>query len=612
MQKAMCGAVRQISAQRLTPPASAEPRASLLPDLLPRPHRMLRLPSVMRQVRPVCRALAPQLTRGYAKEVKFGADARALMLQGVDLLADAVAVTMGPKGRTVIIEQSWGSPKVTKDGVTVAKSIDLKDKYKNIGARLVQDVANNTNEEAGDGTTTATVLARAIAKEGFDTISKGANPVEIRRGVMLAVETVISELKKLSKPVTTPEEIAQVATISANGDSEIGNIISDAMKKVGRKGVITVKDGKTLHDELEIIEGMKFDRGYISPYFINTTKGQKCEFQDAYLLLSEKKISSVQSIVPALEIANQHRKPLVIVAEDVDGEALSTLVLNRLKVGLQVVAVKAPGFGDNRKNQMQDMAVATGGTVFGDEVVGLALEDIQAHDFGKVGEVTVTKDDTMLLKGRGDKAAIEKRVLEIVEQLEATTSDYEKEKLNERLARLSDGVAVLKVGGTSDVEVNEKKDRVTDALNATRAAVEEGIVPGGGCALLRCIPALDTIKAINADQKIGIDIIRRSLRIPAMTIAKNAGVEGSLVVEKILQSGAEIGYDAMQGEYVDMVEKGIIDPTKVVRTALLDAAGVASLLSTAEAVVTEIPKEEKEPAMGGGMGGMGGMGGGMF
>ncbi|MBN3307516.1 CH60 protein, partial [Amia calva] len=534
------------------------------------------------------------------------------MLQGVDLLADAVAVTMGPKGRTVIIEQSWGSPKVTKDGVTVAKSIDLKDKYKNIGARLVQDVANNTNEEAGDGTTTATVLARAIAKEGFDTISKGANPVEIRRGVMLAVETVISELKKLSKPVTTPEEIAQVATISANGDSEIGNIISDAMKKVGRKGVITVKDGKTLHDELEIIEGMKFDRGYISPYFINTTKGQKCEFQDAYLLLSEKKISSVQSIVPALEIANQHRKPLVIVAEDVDGEALSTLVLNRLKVGLQVVAVKAPGFGDNRKNQMQDMAVATGGTVFGDEVVGLALEDIQAHDFGKVGEVTVTKDDTMLLKGRGDKAAIEKRVLEIVEQLEATTSDYEKEKLNERLARLSDGVAVLKVGGTSDVEVNEKKDRVTDALNATRAAVEEGIVPGGGCALLRCIPALDTIKAINADQKIGIDIIRRSLRIPAMTIAKNAGVEGSLVVEKILQSGAEIGYDAMQGEYVDMVEKGIIDPTKVVRTALLDAAGVASLLSTAEAVVTEIPKEEKEPAMGGGMGGMGGMGGGMF
>ncbi|XP_060785480.1 60 kDa heat shock protein, mitochondrial [Neoarius graeffei] len=568
---------------------------------------MLRLPSVMRQMRPVCRALAPHFTRAYAKDVKFGADARALMLQGVDLLADAVAVTMGPKGRTVIIEQSWGSPKVTKDGVTVAKSIDLKDKYKNIGAKLVQDVANNTNEEAGDGTTTATILARAIAKEGFETISKGANPVEIRRGVMLAVETIINELKKLSKPVTTPEEIAQVATISANGDAEVGTIISDAMKKVGRKGVITVKDGKTLHDELEIIEGMKFDRGYISPYFINTAKGQKCEFQDAYVLLSEKKISSVQSIVPALEIANQHRKPLVIIAEDVDGEALSTLVLNRLKVGLQVVAVKAPGFGDNRKNQLQDMAIATGGAVFGDEAVGLALEDLQAHDFGRVGEVVVTKDDTMLLKGRGDPASIEKRTIEIAEQLENTTSDYEKEKLNERLAKLSDGVAVLKVGGTSDVEVNEKKDRVTDALNATRAAVEEGIVLGGGCALLRCIPALDLIKPVNDDQKIGIDIIRRALRIPAMTIAKNAGVEGSLVVEKILQSDSQIGYDALNGEYVNMVDRGIIDPTKVVRTALLDAAGVASLLTTAEAVVTELPKEEKE--MPGGMGGMGGIGG---
>ncbi|KAG9349325.1 hypothetical protein JZ751_027768 [Albula glossodonta] len=572
---------------------------------------MLRLPAVMGRMRPVCRALAPHLTRSYAKDLKFGADARALMLQGVDVLADAVAVTMGPKGRTVIIEQSWGSPKVTKDGVTVAKSIDLKDKYKNIGAKLVQDVANNTNEEAGDGTTTATVLARAIAKEGFDSISKGANPMEIRRGVMLAVEKVIAELKKLSKPVTTPEEIAQVATISANGDSEIGTIISDAMKKVGRRGVITVKDGKTLHDELEIIEGLKFDRGYISPYFINTAKGQKCEFQDAYLLLSEKKISSIQSIVPALEIANQHRKPLVIVAEDVDGEALSTLVLNRLKVGLQVVAVKAPGFGDNRKNQLQDMAVATGGSVFGDEAMGLTLEDIKPQDFGSVGEVLVTKDDTMLLKGRGDAAAVERRVAEIAEQLEATTSDYEKEKLNERLAKLSDGVAVLKIGGTSDVEVNEKKDRVTDALNATRAAVEEGIVPGGGCALLRCIPALDTITPANTDQEIGIDIIRRALRIPALTIVKNAGIEGSLVVEKILQSGTEMGYDALKGEFVNMVEKGIIDPTKVVRTALMDAAGVASLLSTAEAVVTEIPKEEKG-GMPEGMGGMGGMGGGMF
>uniref|UniRef100_A0A9L0IJN9 60 kDa heat shock protein, mitochondrial n=1 Tax=Equus asinus TaxID=9793 RepID=A0A9L0IJN9_EQUAS len=541
---------------------------------------MLRLPAVLRRIRPVSSALAPHLTRAYAKDVKFGADARALMLQGVDLLADAVAVTMGPKGRTVIIEQSWGSPKVTKDGVTVAKSIDLKDKYKNIGAKLVQDVANNTNEEAGDGTTTATVLARSIAKEGFEKISKGANPVEIRRGVMLAVDAVIAELKKQSKPVTTPEEIAQ--------------------------------DGKTLNDELEIIEGMKFDRGYISPYFINTSKGQKCEFQDAYVLLSEKKISSVQSIVPALEIANAHRKPLVIIAEDVDGEALSTLVLNRLKVGLQVVAVKAPGFGDNRKNQLKDMAIATGGAVFGEEGLTLNIEDVQPHDLGKVGEVIVTKDDAMLLKGKGDKAQIEKRIQEIIEQLDVTTSEYEKEKLNERLAKLSDGVAVLKVGGTSDVEVNEKKDRVTDALNATRAAVEEGIVLGGGCALLRCIPALDSIKPANEDQKIGIEIIKRTLKIPAMTIAKNAGVEGSLIVEKIMQSSSEIGYDAMLGDFVNMVEKGIIDPTKVVRTALLDAAGVASLLTTAEVVVTEIPKEEKEPGMGG-MGGMGGgMGGGMF
>uniref|UniRef100_A0A8C9CTX7 60 kDa heat shock protein, mitochondrial n=1 Tax=Phocoena sinus TaxID=42100 RepID=A0A8C9CTX7_PHOSS len=524
---------------------------------------MLRLPAVLRQIRPVSRALAPHLTRAYAKDVKFGADARALMLQGVDLLADAVAVTMGPKGRTVIIEQSWGSPKVTKDGVTVAKSIDLKDKYKNIGAKLVQDVANNTNEEAGDGTTTATVLARSIAKEGFEKISKGANPVEIRRGVMLAVDAVIAELKKQSKPVTTPEEIAQVATISANGDKEIGSIISDAMKKVGRKGVITVKDGKTLNDELEIIEGMKFDRGYISPYFINTSKGQKCEFQDAYVLLSEKKISSVQSIVPALEIANAHRKPLVIIAEDVDGEALSTLVLNRLKVGLQVVAVKAPGFGDNRKNQLKDMAIATGGAVFGEEGLTLNLEDVQPHDLGKVGEVIVTKDDAMLLKGKGDKAQIEKRIQEIIEQLDITTSEYEKEKLNERLAKLSDGVAVLKVGGTSDVEVNEKKDRVTDALNATRAAVEEGIVLGGGCALLRCLPALDSITPANEDQKIGIEIIKKALKIPAMTIAKNAGVEGSLIVEKILQSSSEVGYDAMLGDFVNMVEKGIIDPTKI-------------------------------------------------
>uniref|UniRef100_A0A2K5P8H4 60 kDa heat shock protein, mitochondrial n=1 Tax=Cercocebus atys TaxID=9531 RepID=A0A2K5P8H4_CERAT len=525
---------------------------------------MLWLPTVFRQMRPVSRVLTPHLTRAYAKDVKFGADARALMLQGADLLADAVAVTMGPKGRTVIIEQSWVSPRVTKDGVTVAKSIDLKDKYKNIGAKLVQDVANNTDEEAGDGTTTATVLACSIAKEGFKKISKGANLVEIRRGVMLAVDAVIVELKKQSKPVTTPEEIAQIATISA-----------------GRKGVIT------------IIEGMKFDRGYLSPYFINTSKGQKCEFQDAYVLLSEKKISSVQSIVPALEIATFHRKPLVIIAEDINGKALSILVLNKLKVGLQVVAIKTPGFGDNRKNQLKGMAIATGGAVFREEELTVNLEDIQPHDLGNVGEVIVTKDDAMLLKGKGDKAQTEKNVFK-----KPLSMNMKRKKLNERLAKLSDGVTVLKVGGTNDVESS-------DALNATRAAVEEGIVLGGGCALLQCIPALDSLTPADEDQKIGIEIIKRTLKIPAMTIAKNAGVEGSLIVEKITQSSSEV-------DFVNMVEKGIIDPTKAVRTALLDAAGVASLLTTAEVVVTEIPKEEKDHGTGA-MGGMGGgMGGGMF
>jgi len=552
--------------------------------------------------------------RNYAaKELKFGPEARGAMLAGVDILTDAVAVTMGPKGRNVILEQSWGSPKITKDGVTVAKAIELKDKWQNVGAKLVQDVANKTNEEAGDGTTCATVLARAIAREGFDSISKGANPVEIRRGVMLAVEAVVTALKKMSKQVTTPEEIAQVATISANGDKRIGDLISQAMKKVGKEGVITVKDGKTLHDELETIEGMKFDRGYISPYFINTAKGAKCEFQNCLILLSEKKISNVQEIVPALELANQHRRPLLIIAEDLDGEALTTLVLNRLKVGLQVCAVKAPGFGDNRKNTMKDMAVATGGIVFGDDANLVKLEDVQLQDFGEVEEVSVTKDDTLLLRGKGRKEEVEKRILQIKDEIETSTSEYEKEKMNERLAKLANGVAVLKVGGSSEVEVNEKKDRVTDALNATRAAVEEGIVPGGGVALLRCLPALDAIKPENEDQRKGTEIIRKAIRQPCITIARNAGVDPATVVEKILLAKeANFGYDALAGEYVNMMDKGIIDPTKVIRTALQDAAGVASLLSTAECVVVEIPKEEKIPAgMGGGMGGMGGMGGGM-
>lgn len=400
----------------------------------------------------------------------------------------------------MILEQSWGSPKITKDGVTVAKGIELKCKFQNIGARLVQDVANNTNEEAGDGTTTATVLARAIAKEGFEKISKGANPVEIRRGVMLAVESVKDQLKALSRTVTSPEEIAQVATISANGDRTIGDLISQAMKRVGKEGVITVKDGKTLVDELEVIEGLKFDRGYISPYFINSSKGAKVEFQDALVLFSEKKISTVQSIIPALEIANAQRKPLVIIAEDIDGEALSTLVVNRLKIGLQVAAVKAPGFGDNRKATLTDMAISAGGIVFGDEANLVKLEDVQISDLGQIGEVVITKDDTLLLKGKGRKEDIDRRADQLRDQIKETTSEYEKEKFQERLARLSSGVAVLKIGGSSEVEVNEKKDRVTDALNATRAAVEEGIVPGGGTALIRCIPILDKLKGANSDQ----------------------------------------------------------------------------------------------------------------
>lgn len=557
-------------------------------------------------------SLVLQQQRSYAKDIRFGADVRAQMLAGVDVLADAVAVTMGPKGRNVIIEQSWGAPKITKDGVTVAKSIELKDKFQNIGAKLVQDVANNTNEEAGDGTTTATVLARAIAKEGFEKISKGANPTEIRKGIMLSVEKVIQNLKSISKEVTTPEEIAQVATISANGDAQIGKLISDAMERVGRDGVITVKDGKTLHDELEVIEGMKFDRGYISPYFITSAKGAKCEFENCFVLISEKKISNVQQLIPALEMANQQRRPLLIIAEDVEGEALTTLVLNRLKIGLQVCAVKAPGFGDNRKATLHDIAIATGGTVFGDDANFTKLEDIKPTDLGEIGEVSVTKDDTLMLKGKGEKSSIDRRVEQIKDEIENTNSEYEKEKLSERLARLASGVGVLKIGGSSEVEVSEKKDRVNDALNATRAAVEEGIVPGGGTALLRSIKLLDTLKAENEDQRVGIEIVKKSLVMPCKQIALNAGVDASVVVSKVLDSdNLSFGYDASKGEFTDMISAGIIDPTKVVRTALMDAASVASLLTTAESVVVDIPKEEKE--MAGGMGGMPGMGmGGMM
>ncbi|CAB3245912.1 unnamed protein product [Arctia plantaginis] len=525
--------------------------------------------------------------RSYAKDVRFGPDVRSLMLQGVDILADAVAVTMGPKGRNVILEQPMGPPKITKDGVTVAKGIELKDKFQNVGAKLVQNVANKTNEEAGDGTTTATVLARAIAKEGFENISKGANPIEIRKGVMLAVETVKKRLKEISKPVNTTEEIIQVATISANGDADIGKLIAAAMNRVGKSGVITVKDGKTLDDELEIIEGMKFDRGFVSPYFINSTKGPKVEYNDALILYSEKKIFNAQQIVPALEIANAHKKPLIIIAEDFDGEPLSVLVVNKLKAGLPVCAIKSPGFGEHRKHSLADMAAATGGIVFEDDANLIRLEDCQLESFGQVGEITITKDSTLLLKGKGDMTEVRQRIDQIKEELEAVPSNFDRERLIDRLGRLQNGVAVLKIGGSNEVEVNEKKDRVNDALNATRAAIEEGIVPGGGAALLRCIPALNQLKPVNRDQAIGISIVKNALRTPCITIASNAGYDGSVVVSKVEDLGPDFGYDALNNEYVNMIERGIIDPTKVVRRALTDASGVASLLTTAEAVICE-------------------------
>lgn len=525
------------------------------------------------------------------------------MLAGVNILADAVETTMGPKGNTVIIEQSWGGPKITKDGVTVAKAIDLENKTQNIGVKLVQDVANNTNENAGDGTTCATVLARAIVIEGMKKIENGANGTDVRRGIQKAVKSVLKALDAMAIPVETTEEICQVATISANGDTIVGELIAQAMEKVGPRGVVTVKDGKTLVDELEVIEGMKFDRGYISPFFVTETKGLKCVYEKALVLINEKKISDVKPIVPALEAAARAGRPLIIIAEDVDSDALQALVLNRLKGGLKVVAVKAPGFGDNRKNTIRDIAIATGAEVFGEEATGKKLEDCQFSDFGEIGELVVTKDDTLMLNGKGSPEHIEHRCQQIIDAMTDCSSDYEREKLNERLARLSSGVAVLKVGGASEVEVGEKKDRVEDALNATRAAVEGGMVPGGGVALLRCIPILESVVTSNKDEKVGVDVISRAIRKPCETIANNAGVEGRTIVEKIM-AGAP-GYNAHTDQIVDMIATGIVDPTKVIKQALMDASGIASLLTTAECVITDI--KEDAPAGGGGMGGMGGM-----
>ncbi|XP_071717332.1 chaperonin CPN60-2, mitochondrial-like [Rutidosis leptorrhynchoides] len=543
--------------------------------------------------------------RNYAaKDIKFGVNARALMLRGVEELADAVKVTMGPKGRNVVIEQSYGAPKVTKDGVTVAKSIEFKDRVKNVGASLVKQVANATNDVAGDGTTCATVLTRAIYSEGCKSVAAGMNAMDLRRGITMAVDSVVTNLKSRARMISTSEEIAQVGTISANGEREIGELIAKAMEKVGKEGVITISDGKTLYNELEVVEGMKLDRGYISPYFITNTKNQKCELDDPLILIHEKKISSLTSIVKVLELALKNQRSLLIVAEDIENEALSTLILNKLRAGIKVCAIKAPGFGDHRKSNLQDLATLTGGEVITDEL-GMNLEKMSSEMLGTCKKVTISKDDTVILDGAGDKKSIEERCEQLRSSMELSKSDYDREKLQERLAKLSGGVAVLKIGGASETEVSEKKDRVTDALNATKAAVEEGIVPGGGVALLYASKELDNLQTANFDQKIGVQIIQNALKAPVHTIASNAGVEGAVIVGKLLeQDNPDLGYDAAKGKYVDMVKEGIIDPLKVIRTALVDAASVSSLLTTTEAVIVESPKDEKESpaAMGGGMG----------
>ena len=558
------------------------------------------------------RALSTSAAALAHKEVKFSNDGRAAILKGVNLLANAVSVTLGPKGRNVIIEQPFGGPKITKDGVTVARAIELKDKYENLGARLVQDVASKTNEVAGDGTTTATVLARAIYAEGVKNVAAGCNPMDLRRGSQAAVDAVIKYLEANKREVTTSEEIAQVATISANGDKHVGSLIATAMEKVGKEGVITVKEGKTLEDEIEITEGMRFDRGYISPYFITDIKTQKTEFEKPLVLLSEKKISALQDILPSLEAAVTMRRPLLIIAEDIDGEALAACILNKLRGQLQVCAVKAPGFGDNRKSILGDLAILTGGQVFSDDL-DMKLERASPDMLGTTGSVTITKEDTIFLNGEGSKDAITARCEQIRSAMnDPSTSEYDRTKLQERLAKLSGGVAVIRVGGSSEVEVGEKKDRYDDALCATRAAVEEGIVPGGGVALLKAAKSLGSITTANFDQQLGVSIVRSALTRPARQIVENAGEEGSVVVGKLMENPGDFGfgYDASTGEYKDLIAAGVLDPFKVVRTALQDASGVASLLTTSECCIVEAPEEKPAPmpGMGGGMGGMGGMG----
>ena len=539
-----------------------------------------------------------------AKEVKFSVEARDKMLRGIDILANAVRVTLGPKGRNVVLDKSYGAPRITKDGVTVAKEIELDDKFENMGAQMVREVASKTSDQAGDGTTTATVLAHAIVKEGAKSVAAGMNPMDLKRGVDLAVNAVVEDLKKHSKAVTSNEEIAQVGTISSNGDVEIGRFIADAMKKVGNEGVITVEEAKSLETELEVVEGMQFDRGYISPYFVTNAEKMRTEMEDPYLLIYEKKLSALNELLPLLEAVVQAGKPLLIIAEDVEGEALATLVVNKLRGGLKVAAVKAPGFGDRRKAMLQDIAILTGGTAISEDL-GIKLDQVKLDMLGKAKKVTIEKENTTIVNGAGKKKDIEGRIAQIKAEIEETTSDYDREKLQERLAKLAGGVAVIRVGGATEVEVKERKDRVDDAMHATRAAVEEGILPGGGVALLRSIKALGKLRTENHDQKTGIDIVRKALSTPARQIAINAGEDGSIVVGKISDNDSyAYGYDAQEGEYGDLVSKGIIDPTKVVRTALQDAASIAGLLMTTEAMVAEKPKKETPmPAMppGGGM-----------
>jgi chaperonin GroEL len=544
-----------------------------------------------------------------SKDVKFSTDARDRMLRGVDILANAVKVTLGPKGRNVVLEKSFGAPRITKDGVTVAKEIELKDKFENMGAQMVKEVASKTNDLAGDGTTTATVLAQAIVREGVKSVAAGMNPMDLKRGIDKAVEAVVADLVKMSKKIKTSEEISQVGTISSNGDVTIGEIIAKAMEKVGKEGVITVEEAKGLDTELDVVEGMQFDRGYLSPYFITNADKMTVELQNPYILIHEKKLSSLQPLLPVLEAVVQTSRPLLIVAEDIEGEALATLVVNKLRGGLKVAAVKAPGFGDRRKAMLEDIAVLTAGEVISEET-GIKLENVTLQMLGQAKQVTIDKDNTTIVDGSGKKSEINARCEQIRRQVEDTTSDYDREKLQERLAKLAGGVAVIKVGGATEVEVKEKKDRVDDALHATRAAVEEGIVPGGGVALLRAAKALAKIETGNDDQKVGVEIVRRALAVPLRQIAENAGEDGAVVAGKVSENASvNFGFDAQNGKYVDMVKAGVVDPTKVVRVALQDASSVAGLLITTEAMVAELPKKDEAPmgAPGGGMGGMGGM-----